>query len=106
MHFDSGNTGQVNSPKPCHARRVGLLPRIVRPRRHVTHTRAAAPPPQQAAGGALRTLRVLRPRPALAFDSDSDEDPDFDSPTSSSTLSAVGVRSSPALCDADGHQDR
>ena len=72
--------------------RVGLLPRIVRPRHHVTHTRtpAALSARQQAGpGGVLRTLRVLRPRPALTFDSDSDEDADLDSPTSSSTLSAV-----------------
>ncbi|BDA45858.1 hypothetical protein COCOBI_07-6450 [Coccomyxa sp. Obi] len=63
-------------------RRVGLLPRIVRARRHVTAQKAARP-------AALPVLRVLRPRPALAQDSDdSDEDSlldGLDSPTSSAS---------------------
>ncbi|CAL8470542.1 g10084 [Coccomyxa elongata] len=63
-------------------RRVGLLPRIVRPRRHVTALKAARP-------AALPALRVLRPRPAFTQDSDdSDEDSlldGLDSPISSAS---------------------
>lgn len=49
-----------------------------------------------AALPALRTLRVLRPRPAIAQDgSDSDED-GLDSPTSSSSTISVRARAQPS----------
>lgn len=76
--------------------RVGLLPRVARPRRHVTPQKQKQPQPPAPAPVAavkLRPLRVLRPRQAAAFDSDdSDEDSllnGLDSPTSSSSTLSV-----------------
>ena len=75
---------------------MGLLPRIVRSRRHVTTQKVA----RTAVGTVAQpVLRVLRPRPGLGQDSDdSDEDSlldGLDSPTSSASTVSVSFR--PAL---------
>ena len=69
--------------------RVGLLPRVSRPREYVTDPRPAHKPRQAPAGRPV--VRVLRSRLPVAEDSDDSGDEsymhDSDSPTSSSTLS-------------------
>lgn len=70
---------------PC---RVGLLPRISRPRQYVTNPKPA--PPLKSVPAGLPMLRVLRPRPSTEESDDSGDESfmhDPDSPTSSSTLS-------------------
>ena len=70
---------------PC---RVGLLPRVSRPRQYVTNPKPAPRPKGVPAG--LPMLRVLRPRPSTEESDDSGDESsmhDPDSPTSSSTLS-------------------
>jgi hypothetical protein len=70
---------------PC---RVGLLPRISRPRQFVTNPKPAPRPKGVPAG--LPMLRVLRPRPSTEESDDSGDESsmhDPDSPTTSSTLS-------------------
>ena len=69
--------------------RVGLLPRVSRPREYVTTPRPAPKSRQLPAG--LPPLRVLRSQLLAAEDSDDSGEEsymhDSDSPTSSSTLS-------------------
>jgi hypothetical protein len=76
--LQEGNAGEWGRA----ACRVGLLPRINRPRRHVTHTK---PAPVQAPPPPAPRLRVLRPRSPL-FECDSETESDLDSPTSSGAL--------------------